>query len=126
MGNFILLGIILITFILAVLLLKTVMIRFLGKLVDGEVVDLKKDGKYTQPVVEFVYNDETKRLMHRFSMSFKNKQYTLNEKIKLYYWIGFSRNIYIKGEDTLFSLLVLFVASCLCIVFFMFTEGVKY
>ena len=119
MDNFILLGIVLITLILAILLLKTALIRLLGQLLSGEVVELKKSGKDNYPVVEFEYKGETKSFLHNFTVSFKGKEYLPQEKVSLYYWPGFPSNIYIKGEDTLLALLGLFAISCLCTVFFL-------
>lgn len=118
MDNFILFGIVLITFILAILLIKISLIRILGDLLEGKVVGLKKSGKDVYPVVEFIYNNEKKSVVQTFSVRFKNKKYKLNETVKLYYWSGFSRNIYIKGEDTLLVLFLLFLITVWCVVFF--------
>lgn len=118
MDNFILFGIVLITFILAMLLIKISLIRLLGDLLEGKVVGLKKSGKDVYPVVEFIYNNEKKSVVQTFSVRFKNKKYKLNETVKLYYWSGFSRNIYIKGEDTLLVLFLLFLITVWCVVFF--------
>lgn len=118
MDNFILFGIVLITFILAILLIKISLIRLLGDLLEGKVVGLKKSGKDVYPVVEFIYNNEKKSVVQTFSVRFKNKKYKLNETVKLYYWSGFSRNIYIKGEDTLLVLFLLFLITVWCVVFF--------
>lgn len=111
-------GIVLITFILAILLIKISLIRLLGDLLEGKVVGLKKSGKDVYPVVEFIYNNEKKSVVQTFSVRFKNKKYKLNETVKLYYWSGFSRNIYIKGEDTLLVLFLLFLITVWCVVFF--------